>query len=112
MARRVSGKAIGGETDRPKDEPHTWDRSLVADPPLRVVILDDRGIEQSPRAECQSCVRPETTSGDLVVKPKAAGSGPVENSPRVTASRADPAPISIGRGKQILEMRAKGLLKS
>ena len=95
-----------------KAEPHTRDRSLMADLPHTVVMVDDRRTERSQMAEPQFCVGPKTTSCDPVVKPKAAGSGPVQAGPRVTASRGQTrSPVSIGRGKQILEM-AKGLLKS
>ena len=99
--------------DPPRAEPRSRDRSPVADPPRRVVRVYDRGMERSPRAEPQSSVRPKTTSSESVVRPKVTGSVPGQAGPRVTASRGCPrSPVGIGRGKQILEMRAKGLLKS
>ena len=85
----------------------------MADPPRRVVRVYDRGMERSPRAEPQSSVRPKATSSESVVRPKVTGSVPGQAGPKVTASRGCPrSPVGIGRGKQILEMRAKGLLKS
>ena len=85
----------------------------MADPPRRVVIVQEKGTERSPRAEPQSSVRPKTTSSEPVVRPKVTGSVPCQAGSRVTTSRGRPhSPVGIGRGKQILEMRQKRLLKS